>query len=159
MNNFDEALHNIDVFCKVLAKKIIEGEKNENENSIVEPMEKLLYRKYVVEQESASSSVRTLIPLPQLEEPLIDVFEDDDYVRIFMQCRCKDEVITVRGHVDGIEICKRECHTDINGVEVCVENCRKVELTVSQLKTDDIITKCVNNEVFEVNIPKVKSAR
>ncbi|MDH7476784.1 MAG: hypothetical protein QHH17_00165 [Candidatus Bathyarchaeota archaeon] len=156
MDDFEEALRNIDVFCKVLAKKTAEDE--EKSDIIVEPMESLLYRKYIISEQVESSSVKHFIPLPQLEEPLIDVFEDENYVKILMQCHCKDQKVTVHTSVDGLEICKKKCHKDSNGIEVCVDECQKLNLSVERLKIEDMIMKCNNNEAFEVYIPKVNNS-
>jgi len=155
MNDFEEALRNIDVFCKVLVKKMIEDE-NEAENKIVvEPIENLLQRKYVIEEHLESNPLgRHLIPLPQVEEPLVDIFEDNNYVKVLVQCRCKDQKVTVLTNMDGIEICMKECHTDDEGIEVCTDRCQKLNLPVKHLQVENMIAKCSNNSVFEVNIPK-----
>ncbi|MGQ9530693.1 MAG: hypothetical protein ACUVQW_06760 [Candidatus Bathycorpusculaceae bacterium] len=118
-------------------------------------MEKLLYKKYIISEQADSSPVKHFIPLPQLEEPLIDVFEGENYVRILMQCRCKDQKVTVHTDVDGLEICKKKSHKDSDGVEVCVDECQKLNLPVERLKIENMIIKCNNNEAFEVYIPKV----
>ncbi|MGB9671922.1 MAG: hypothetical protein ACPL0C_07080 [Candidatus Bathyarchaeales archaeon] len=154
MSSFEEALRNIDVFCKVLVKKLIESDDEERNNIVVEPMEKLLYKKYVISEQIEPSPVRHLIPLPQLEEPLIDVFEDENYVKILIQCKCRDQKITVHTDVDGIEICNKVCYKKDDGNEVCVDECRKITLPVDHLKIENMVTKCNNNEAFEIEIPK-----
>jgi hypothetical protein len=156
VDNFEEALRNIDIFCKVLVKKIVGDE--EESNIVLEPMESLLYRKYIISEQVGSSSVKHFIPLPQLEEPLIDVFENENYVRVLMQCRCKDQKVTVHTGVDGLEICKKKCHKDSNGIEMCVDECQKLNLPVERLKIEDMVVKCNNNEAFEVCIPKVNNS-
>jgi len=141
MDDFEEALRNIDVFCKVLVKKMIESEKESESSLAVEPMEKLLRRKYVIEE---NPEVKHFIPLPHIEEPLIDIFEDNTYVKVLMQCRCKDQKVTVQKHD--------------NGLQICLENeCWKLELPVSQLQVENMIMKCNNNEALEVEIPKLKT--
>lgn len=141
MDDFEEALRNIDVFCKVLVKKMIESEKESESSLAVEPMEKLLRRKYVIEE---NPEVKHFIPLPHIEEPLIDIFEDNAYVKVLMQCRCKDQRVTVQKHD--------------NGLQICLENeCWKLELPVSQLQVENMIMKCNNNEALEVEIPKLKT--
>jgi len=154
MSDFEEALRNIDVFCRVLVKKIVEGEAENRSDLVVEPMEKLLYKKYVISEQVEPSPVKHLIPLPQLEEPLIDVFEDENYVKILVQCRCKDQKLTIHTDMDGIEICNKVCHKNDEGNEVCVDECRKLTLPVDHLKIENMITKCNNNEAFEIEIPK-----
>jgi len=154
VDDFEEALRNIDVFCKVLVKKIVENE--EESNVIVEPIKRLLYRKYIISEQVGSSSIKHFIPLPQLEEPLIDVFENENYVRVLMQYRCIDQKVTVHTGVDGLKICKKKCHKDAYGIEMCIDECQKLNLPVERLKIEDMIIKC-NNEALELCIPKVNN--
>lgn len=143
MEDFEEALRNIDIFCRILVKKIVEDEDC-TQNIVVEPIENLLRRKYIIEegQESKTSS-GCLIPLPQAEEPLIDVFENEDYVKIFLQCHCRDQKVTIL--------------TDVNGLEICTQGCQKLNLPVKYLQVENMIVRC-NNEVVEIDIPKIKTA-
>jgi hypothetical protein len=155
MDDFEEALQNIDAFCRVLVKKLVENENERDNNVVMEPMEKLLLRKYIIEEHAESSPLaKSLIPLPQAEKPLIDVFEDDNYVKVLMQCRCKDQKVTIQPDMDGIIICKRECHIDIEGREICRDMCQKLALSPKKLQIKNMIAKCNNNSVFEVDIPK-----
>lgn len=142
MENLDEALRNIDIFCRILVKKIVE-DKDNPQNIVVEPMEKLLQRKYIVEENpEAGPLAKHLIPLSHVEEPLIDVFEDDKNVKVLMQHRCKDQKVTI--------------HTDVDGLEICTEDCRKLNLPVKHLQIENINVRC-HNEVLEINIPKTKA--
>ncbi|MEM2953978.1 MAG: hypothetical protein QXU21_06875 [Candidatus Bathyarchaeia archaeon] len=147
MDDFEEALRNIDVFCKVLVRKMIESESGkESESKIaVEPIEELLRRKYVIEEKNEKNpEVKHFIPLPHIEEPLIDIFEDDTYVKVLVQCRCRDQKITVNKHDDGLQI--------------CLENeCWKLNLPTSHLQVENMIMKCNNNKALEVEIPKLKT--
>lgn len=144
MDDLEEALRNIDIFCRVLVKKIVESENEPENNVIIEPIEKLLRRKYIIEEHLEPNPLaKHLIPLPQVEEPLIDIFEDDKYVKVLMQCRCRDQKVTI--------------HTDVDGLEICTEECRKLNLPVKHLQIESIITRCNNNEVFEIDIPKTKA--
>lgn len=155
MGDFEEALRNIDVFCKVLVEKMIKGESEWDKGVVVEPMENLLQRKYIIEEHLESSPLsRHLIPLPQVEEPLIDVFEENNYVRILVQCRCKDQKVTVHTDMESIEICKKECHKDDSGTEICTDKCQKLNLPVKNLQFENMIAKCSNNTVLELEIPK-----
>lgn len=131
-------------------------ENDENhENTIIEPMEKLLQRKYIIEEHFEPNPLsRNFIPLPHLEEPLIDIFEEDNYVKILMQSRCKDQPITVHMDMDGLEICRRECYRNDDGTEICTDTCKKLNLPVNHLQIDSMVAKCNNNEVFEIEIPK-----
>ncbi len=128
----------------------------ESENDIfVEPMEKLLLRKYVIDEHSEPSPLaRSLVPLPLAEEPLIDVFEDDNYVKILMQCRCKDQEVTVHTGTDEIKICKKECYTNEEGAEICSDKCQKIDVPIKYLQIEDMTAKCSNNAVLEIDIPK-----
>ncbi len=156
MSDFEEALQNIDVFCKVLVNKLVGSE--ENNEIIVEPMEHLIYKKYIISEQMESNPInRNLIPLPQLDEPLIDIFDDDNYVKILMQCHCRDQKVTLHTGTDGLEICKRECHKDEEGTETCVDKCKKLDVPVEKLEIEYMTAKCSNNKVFEVTIPKTKN--
>jgi hypothetical protein len=75
VNNFEEALLNIDVFCKVLVKKMIEEEPHLKP----EPIENLLKRKYLIEGEDYSLE----------DDVLVDIFEDERQVRILARCSCE----------------------------------------------------------------------
>jgi len=146
-DDFEEALRNIDVFCRVLAKKLVESLKEEehSKENPLEPMEKLLKRKYVIEEKiEQTSTVKHFIPLPHIEEPLIDIFEDENYVKVLMQCRCKDQRITVNKINDGLQICLEDV-------------CWKLNLPVEELQVESMVMKCNNNRALEVEIPKVKA--
>lgn len=140
MKDLEEALRNIDVFLRTLVKKIVEDEDC-SQNIVVEPVENLLRRKYIIEESLESEpSRRYLIPIPQVEDPLIDVFEDENYIKIFLQCRCKDQEVTI--------------HIDVDGLEICTKECRKLNLSVGHLQVENMIARCNNNTVFEIDIPK-----
>jgi hypothetical protein len=157
MDDFEESLRNIDVFCKVLVEKIVHNE--ENNNIVVEPIEKLLYRKCIIgEQSESNPSTKHLIPLPHLEKPLIDVVEDDNYLEVLMQCRCKDQKVTVHTDTDGLKICKKDCHTDAEGTETCIDECQKLNLSIGHLQIKNATSRCNNNQVLEVKIPKINTA-
>ncbi|MEM2446831.1 MAG: hypothetical protein QW734_09255, partial [Candidatus Bathyarchaeia archaeon] len=76
--------------------------------------------------------------------PLIDVFEDENYVRVLMQCRCRDHRITVNKADDGLQICVEDV-------------CWKLDLPVEELQVENIVMRCNNNEALEVEIPKIKT--
>jgi len=155
MDNLEEALRNIDVFCRVLVKKLVD---NEDRNIVVEPMERLLYRKNIIgAQVEPNSLPKHLIPLPQAEEPLIDVFEDNDHVKVLMQCRCKDQPVTIQARTDGVEICKKECYIGAEGSEICTDKCQKLSVPIQHLEIENMTAKCSNNAVLEVTIPKTKN--
>ncbi|MEM2937264.1 MAG: hypothetical protein QXJ63_01805 [Candidatus Bathyarchaeia archaeon] len=145
MNDFEEALRNIDVFCRVLVKKMVESEKESESSIAVEPIEKLLKRKYVIEEKiETSPDIKHFIPLPHVEEPLVDIFEDENYVKVLMQCRCRDQRVTI--------------HKCDDYLQICLENeCRRLDLPVGQLQVENMVMKCNNNEALEVEIPKFRA--
>lgn len=156
MENFEEALRNIDVFCRVLVKKIVEGEGRQKNDIVVEPMEKLLISKYIFEERYGLSPLaKTFIPIPHAEENLIDVFEDENYVKILVQCHCNHQKVTFHMDIDGIEICERKCHKNDEDKEICVDKCQRIELPTKHLQIEKATTKC-NNSVLELYIPKCK---
>jgi len=155
MDDFEEALQNIDAFCRILVKKLVD---NEDSNIVVEPIEELLYRKNIIDtQAEPNPSPKHLIPLPQAEEPLIDIFEDNNHVKVLMQCHCKDQPVTVHASADIVEICKKECHTNAEGLEICVDKCQKLDVPIKHLEVENMTAKCSKNTVFEVSIPKIRS--
>jgi hypothetical protein len=160
MENFEEALRNIDGFCKVLVKKM-PGNTAEPENKTsVEPIENPVLTTSPANEPLGTDSLNShSIPLPQIEEPLIDVFEEEDYIRILVQCRCREQQVTFYVRTDGIRICRKECHVEAGGTEICVDNCQKINLQTNHLQLENrlfVVAKCNNNEVLEAMIPKIK---
>lgn len=143
MEDLEEALRNIDVFCRILVKKLGEDEDC-SQNIVVEPIENLLRRRYIIEENLESGhSTKYLIPLPEAEEPLIDVFEDENYVKIFLQCRCQGKDVRI--------------HTDVGNMEIRVEECRKLNLPARHLNFENMVVECNNNTILEVTIPRIKA--
>jgi hypothetical protein len=140
MENSEEGLRNIEVFLRTLVKKIAEDDDC-NEANRVEPIENLLRKKFVIEHSELNPSANDIIPLPQTEEPLIDVFEDDKCVRILMQHRCNSGEVVINTDADGLEICSKER--------------RKLNMPMKHLQVENMIVRC-NNEVLEIAIPKMK---
>jgi len=144
MEDFEEALHNIDVFCRTLVKKIVQDDDS-SQSIAVEPIENLLRRKYRIEESLESNpSAKYLMPVPDVEEPLVDMFDGKDYVKIFIQCRCQGKDVRVHTNMD-------------NDIEICVEECRKLNLPARRLNIENIVVKCNNNMVLEVSIPKIEA--
>lgn len=143
IDDLARVLENIDVFLKTLVQKMAEDEP---ESTIaVEPIEKLLRVRDITADETLEPNPleRTLIPLPQLDEPLIDVFEDENHIKVLMQCRCREQNVTIHREADGLELCTKEC--------------QKIDIPLTHLQVEHMISKCNNNEVFEIDIPKIKS--
>jgi hypothetical protein len=160
MDNFEEALRNIDGFCKVLVKKTPKNTAEIENKTTVELIEKPLLTKSTANEPLETDSLNShFIPLPQIEEPLIDVFEEEDYLRILVQCRCREQQVTFHVRTDGIRICREECHLDAGGTVVCVDNCQKINLRTDHLQLENrlfVVAKCNNNKVLEAMVPKKK---
>ena len=127
-----EGLQSIDNFCKVVVRR-----------SGTESF-----------QTVASCSAETGV-----EEPLVDVFDEEDHVRILVQCRCREQQVTFHPYPDGITVCREECQKERGGPEVCNDVCRKLSLRTDGLQLDDmlfVIAKCNNNNTLEAMIPKKK---
>ncbi len=125
-----EGLKSIDNFCRVEVKKSGLGDS----------------------KTVASSSA-------DVEEPLIDVFDEEEQMRILVQCRCREQQVTFHPCPDGITVCREECRKEKGGPEVCNDVCRKLSLSMDGLQLDDmlfVIAKCNNNNTLEAMIPKKK---
>jgi len=145
MEKFD-ALQNIDNFCKVLVKKgIADGSEVGNKKAL-----------WPAEAHSTMCDVLQ----PEIEDPLVDVFDEKDYVRILVQCRCREQQVTLHPNPDGITVCREECHKEKNGSETCRDICQKLTLRTDNLQLDDmefVIAKCNNDHTLEAMIPKLKN--
>jgi hypothetical protein len=133
MENF-EGLQSIDNFCKVLVRKPA-SERFAGTSSSAESMDS------------------------GIEEPLVDVFDEGDHIRILVQCRCREQQVTFHPCPDGITVCREDCHREKGGPEVCNDVCRKLTLSMDGLQLDDmlfVIAKCNNNNTLEAMIPKKK---
>jgi len=115
-------------FCKVLVKKSSDGDKYE-----------------------------------QYEEPLIDVIDEGDNIKLLVQGRCLDQEFSI--HINekkgGISICRESCHRKKESEIVeCNDFCSKnIPLNLKELQLVDmlfVVSKCNNNNVLEIMIPKRK---
>jgi hypothetical protein len=155
MGNF-EALHNIDDFCKVLVKK---PNPDRSETGIRRELEQdeAVFERYLNRRSEANSSLGVM--QPEREEPLIDVFDEEDHIRILVQCRCREQQVTFHPDKDGIIICKEECQKSKGGPETCRDVCTKLSFRTDELQLENmlfVIAKCNNNNTLEATIPKVK---
>jgi hypothetical protein len=161
MENFEEALRNIDAFCKVLVKKMPHNMAKLENKTIVEPIENPPpIESTANEPLEIDSTNRHFIPLSQIEEPLIDIFEEEDYIKILVQCRCQEQQVTFYTCKDGIKICREECHVNVDGTETCVDTCQKINLRTDHLQLENrlfVVAKCNNNLVLDAMIPKTKA--
>jgi len=156
MENF-EALQNIDDFCKVLVKKTIADTSETGNRRELETDKAVFERKYLNGRSETETSMG--IMQPELEEPLIDVFDEEDHIRILVQCRCREQQVTFHPDKDGIIICKEECHKNKDGLETCRDVCRKLSIRTDELQLENmlfVIAKCNNNNTLEATIPKLK---
>jgi hypothetical protein len=158
MENF-EALQSIDNFCKVIVKKTTvdkseKGNKKENEPSEKPVFEKTRWYKPLEANSAMGSSMQ-----PEIEDPLVDVFDEEDHIRILVQCRCREQQVTFHPSIDGITICREECHKEKGGPETCSDVCRKLSIPTGELQLENmlfVIAKCNNNNTLEAMIPKVR---
>jgi hypothetical protein len=102
----------------------------------------------------------------QYEEPLIDVIDEGDNIKLLVQGRCLDQQVSI--HVnrnrDGITICREECIRK-NGTEIvtCNDVCSKnITLNLKELQIENmlfVVSKCNNNNVLEISIPKIGQSK
>ena len=126
-SNFEEALLNIEAFCRVLAQKIAENEEADSEP---EPIENLLKKKYIVEIYDR---------LPKQDGPLVDVFENENQVNILVQCSCnKDEIVF--NSRDG-------------GTEILIGKWQRIALPIEHLDISKVTVR-YGKQVMEITIQK-----
>jgi hypothetical protein len=97
------------------------------------------------------------------EEPLIDVMDEGDNVKLLVQGRCMDQQFSIHVNEDktGISICRETCYRK-KGLEAieCNDFCsRNIPLNLKELQLEDlvfVVSKCNNNNVLEIIIPKIK---
>ena len=158
MENF-EALENIDNFCKVLVKKTVAGKSETDINGEFEHSdERVCENDFLCRPLNAGSKISDSMQ-PEIEDPLVDIFDEEDHVRILVQCRCREQQVTFHPNLDGITICREECHREKDGTEICNDVCRKLNLRTDELQLGDmlfVIAKCNNNNTLEAMIPKIK---
>lgn len=156
MDNF-EVLRNIDGFCKVLVKELPKNTVELENKTKVKRIRNVKPKSTANESLEIGISKRFFVQLPQIEKPLVDVFEEEDFLRILVQCRCREQQVTFYVGADGIKICREECQVDSDGTTVCADNCQKIKLRTDDLQLENrlfVVAKCNNNEVLEAMIPK-----
>jgi hypothetical protein len=115
-------------FCKVLVKKSSDADKHE-----------------------------------QYEETLMDVIDEGDNIKLLVQGRCMDQQFSIHINEDRgeISICRETCYRK-KGLEIieCNNFCSKnIPLNLKELQLEDmvfVVSKCNNNNVLEITIPKTK---
>ena len=126
-NNFEEALSNIDVFCSVLVRKMIEDVEPQIKPEIIE---NLLRRKYVIEIYRDNG---------QIEKPPIDVFEDENQVKIFVHRACIKQ-----------EVRFNPCR---DYTEIWIGENQKIRLPIDPPNINKTTIK-LNNHILEITIQK-----
>lgn len=96
------------------------------------------------------------------QEPLIDVIDEENNVRLLVQGRCWEQQYSIHVNEDksGISICREACHIKKRSEKVeCNDFCSKnIPLNLEELQLEDmlfVVSKCKNN-VLEIVIPKIK---
>ncbi|MEM1607185.1 MAG: hypothetical protein QXW55_03155 [Candidatus Bathyarchaeia archaeon] len=125
-NSFEEALSNIDVFCSVLVRKMMEDKEPQVEP---EPIEKMLRKKCAVKVYGNYG----------WEEPLIDIFEDEKQLKILMRCPFKGQEIELRPNDDG--------------VDVWVSKSQKIKLPIDPLNLNKTTIRW-NSQFLEITVRK-----
>jgi hypothetical protein len=157
MENF-EALQSIDNFCKVLVKKTTTGTSETGHVREIEHANKAVFERDLRVPSEDSYAVDDMLQ-SEVEEPLVDVFDEEDYLRILVQCRCREQQVTFHSSPDGITVCREECHKEKDSQEICRDICRKLNLATDELQLGNmqfVIAKCNNNNTLEAMIPKIK---
>jgi hypothetical protein len=98
------------------------------------------------------------------EEPLIDVIDEKENIRLLVQGRCSEQQYSIHINEDksGITICREACHIKKESEKVeCNDFCSKtIPLNIGELQLEDmlfVVSQCKNN-VLEIVIPKTKKA-
>ena len=102
----------------------------------------------------------------QYEEPLIDVIDEGDNIKLLVQGRCLEHKVSI--HVnrnrDGITICREQCNKKKEiEIATCNDVCSKnIPLNLKELQLENmlfVVSKCYNNNVLEISIPKTGQMR
>ena len=110
--------------------------------------------------------VKDCATFERYEEPLIDIIDEEDSIKLLVQCRCQDQQVSI--HVNkngnGITICREECHVSEESKSLeCADVCsRNIPLNLKDLQLEDmlfIVSKCNNNNTLEISIPKKKRSQ
>jgi len=125
-NNIEETLLNIEVFCRVLIKKIFDEEEPHLKPSLIK---NLIRRKYAIEVYEDQLKTR----------PLVDVFEDERYIKILVQYPCRDKEVS---------FCMNEGYT-----EIWIGKEKKIKLPIKHLDVNKAVIK-YNSQTLEILIQK-----
>ncbi len=130
----------MDIFCKILARKISQPDHEDYNGISIDPIESLLYRKCIISKPSTTTAQPPIFAAHP-EEPLIDVLEDDKEVKVIMWHRIRDQEFTIK--------------TQTGGLEICTDRCQKIRFPHGNLRTERMTSRMHDNGVFEITIPKL----
>jgi hypothetical protein len=152
-------LQTLDNFCKVLVKKTAPFKLRESSEREIEPLGEGFFIGRNLNCRPPRNSEEHYIMESEPEEPLVDIFDEGDHVRILVQCRCREQQVTFHPNTDGIIVCREECQREKGSPETCRDVCRKLSLRMDDLQLENmefVIAKCNNNNTLEALIPKLK---
>ena len=99
----------------------------------------------------------------QFEEPLVDVIDEGDNVKLLVQGRCMDQQFSIHINEDksGISICREACYRKKGAETVKCNDCcsKNIPLNLKELQLEGllfVVSQCNNNNVLEIVIPKIK---
>ena len=99
----------------------------------------------------------------QYEDPLIDVIDEGDSIKLLVQGRCMDQQYSIHINEDksGISICREACYRKKSAETIeCNDFCsKKIPLNLKELQLEGmlfVISQCNNNNILELVIPKIK---
>ena len=151
MNQF-EGLGSIDNYVKVLIKKTT------NQSGTIQPKEEAVEKARWCNHSEENQLVNCK-EQAEIEDPLVDVFDEKDHVRILVQCHCREQQVTFHPSSDGIIVCRTECRKEKGGQETCKDVCSKLSIRTDELQIANmlfVVAKCNNNNTLEAMIPKLK---
>jgi hypothetical protein len=102
----------------------------------------------------------------QYEDPLIDVIDEGDSIKLLVQGRCMDQQYSIHINEDkgGISICREACYRKKSAETVeCNDFCSEnIPLNLKELQLEGmlfVVSQCNNNNILEIVIPKIKQER
>ncbi|MBS7656851.1 hypothetical protein KEJ33_02880 [Candidatus Bathyarchaeota archaeon] len=137
--NFNKTNQNFDIFCKILAQKIVQPNEEENCNKLFDPIEKLLYKKCVLTKSTKIMDQPTFLDL-ESNKPLIDILENEREIKVLVWHPIKNREYVIK--------------TGKNKLEICADRCKKIKFPCMNLRIEGMISRICSNGVLEITIPK-----